>query len=168
MILRAYEKSDPDIICKWISSETQLYQWSADRFNKYPLAGKDIRDNYEPQIKSGRFFPLTAVNEKNEAVGHFIIRYPSENDDTSVRFGFVIIDPLLRGKGLGKQMLRLGIEYARKDLGAKRIDLGVFENNESARSCYGSVGFREYGRREVKLPAGIRICIDMELFIGQL
>lgn len=58
-----------------------------------------------------------------------------------MRFGFVIIDDSKRGKGYGKQMLRLTIEYAQQNLGANRITLGVFYHNLSALECYKSVGF---------------------------
>lgn len=50
-----------------------------------------------------RFFPLTAVEEER-VVGHFIIRHPREDDDSLVRFGFVIVDPECRGKGDGQRM----------------------------------------------------------------
>lgn len=71
----------------------------------------------------------------------FIIRYPSE-DKTVVRFGFVIINDTKRGKGYGKAMLNLAIDYAQKQLGAKKITLGVFTENPSAIACYKSVGFK--------------------------
>ena len=73
------------------------------------------------------------------------------------------MDPSLRGKGYGKEMLLLGIEYVREHLSASRIDLGVFENNEAAKHCYEAVGFREYARRECEMPIGIWTCIDMEI-----
>ena len=165
MVLSIYKKEDAPIIAEWLRSEEELYKWSADRFNKYPLSGKDINENYAPQIETGRFIPLTAVNDGGEVVGHFIIRYPHDDDDRSVRFGFVIIDPALRGKGYGKELLRLGIEYVKENLNATRIDLGVFENNESARHCYEAVGFTEYAQRKCEMPIGIWNCADMELFI---
>ncbi len=111
MILREYQKEDAPVIAGWIRSEEELYRWSADRFNKYPLTGDDIQKNYTSQLGTGRFFPLTAADDGGEAIGHFIIRYPRDDDDRTVRFGFVILDPELRGKGFGKEMLRLGIEY---------------------------------------------------------
>ena len=163
MRLREYKQEDAGIIAGWLRSEEELYRWSADRFNKYPLSGDDINENYAPQMETGRFFPLTAVDDQGAVIGHFIIRYPREDDNRSVRFGFVILDPSLRGKGYGKEMLRLGIEYVRERLFASRIDLGVFENNEGARRCYEAVGFREYGRRECEMPIGTWICIDMEI-----
>ena len=151
--------------CKWIRTEEELYKWSADRFNKFPLLAEDINNNYAPQIKTGRFIPLTAVDEEDHILGHFIIRYPKEDDDQTVRFGFVIVNPESRGKGYGKEMLCLGIKYARENLSAGRIDLGVFANNESARCCYESVGFKTYNSRKSKLPIGIWDCIDLELFL---
>ena len=165
MILRPYKKDDSAIICKWLKTEAELYRWSADRFNKFPLTGSDIDQNYAQQSKTGRFFPLTAADESGNILGHFIIRYPKEEDTTSVRFGFVIVNPALRGNGLGKIMLRLGIQYAKEHLHAKRIDLGVFANNDPAKRCYQAIGFREYGRRDCAMPIGVWECIDMELFI---
>ena len=167
MKLRDFKMEDAPIIASWLRSEEELYKWSADRFNKYPLSGDDIIENYAPQLKTGRFFPITAANDSEEIVGHFIIRYPRENDDSSVRFGFVILNPDRRGKGLGKEMIRLGIQYVKGHLSASRIDLGVFENNESARYCYEAAGFKEYGRRKCAMPIGTWNCIDLELFIGR-
>lgn len=163
MKLRAYRKEDAAVICKWIRAEEELYRWSADRFNKFPLFENDIENNYLPQLEGGRFFPITAVDDNGIAVGHFIIRYPRDDDDSTVRFGFVIIDPGIRGKGYGKEMLRQGILYVMDNLKANRIDLGVFENNERAKKCYEAVGFREYNRRECEMPIGTWTCIDMEL-----
>ena len=165
MKLRDYKKEDASIIVKWIRTEDELYKWSADRFHIFPLHADVINLNYAPQLETGRFFPLTAVDEEGELLGHFIIRYPKEDDDSSVRFGFVIVNPQRRGIGYGKEMLRLGIEYAKTHLDVDRIDLGVFENNDSARYCYESVGFTEYSRWECELPIGTWECIDMEMYI---
>ena len=44
MILRKYIKEDSPIIATWLRTEEELYKWSADRFNKYPLSGEDIND----------------------------------------------------------------------------------------------------------------------------
>lgn len=166
MKLRGYESKDAAVICTWLRTEEELYKWSSDRFNKFPLSAQDIEENYAPQIVSGRFFPLTAVDEDENILGHFIIRYPREDDNTSVRFGFVILAPECRGSGMGQEMLRLGVQFVKENLVASRIDLGVFENNEKAKRCYEAVGFREYGRRECALPIGTWTCIDLEMFPG--
>ncbi len=46
MILRDYKKEDGSIIAGWIRSEEDLFKWSADRFNKYPLTGEDIYEKF--------------------------------------------------------------------------------------------------------------------------
>ena len=165
MELRLYKKEDAAEICKWLTSEEEFYRWSADRFNKYPPKENDIDGNYAPQIKTGRFFPMTAVDENGAPVGHFIIRYPREDDDDTVRFGFIIVAPDSRGKGYGSKMLRLGIGYVKENMTAKRIELGVFDNNDKAKLCYGAVGFKEYGRHKCEMPIGVWDCIDMALTI---
>ena len=166
MKLRNYKKEDAAIIVSWIRSEEDLYRWSADRYNKYPILENDINESYASQLATGRFFPLTAVDDNENVIGHFIIRYPRPNDNTTVRFGFVIVDPAHRGCGCGKQMLLLGIEYVKEHLPVSRIDLGVFDDNEPAKRCYESVGFSEYSRRECEMPIGTWKCIDMEMIIA--
>ena len=91
---------------------------------------------------SGSFFPLTAVDEVGNVVGHLILRY-TDDKKTEVRFGFVIIDSSQRGEGLGREMLELAKKFAADELHAKRLSLGVFENNLAALKCYRSVGFLE-------------------------
>ncbi len=165
MTLRDFKDEDAPIIASWLRSEDELYRWSADRFNKFPLEGDDICKNYEPAVKTGRFFPLTAVDDEENVAGHFIVRYPKDDDDSSVRFGFVIVDPNIRGKGYGKKMLKAGIEFVKKRLHASRIDLGVFDNNDSARHCYEALGFTAFAKREFEMPIGTWSCTDMELFV---
>lgn len=165
MILRAYTREDSPIIAGWVRTEEELYRWSSDRYGFFPLLPYSIDENYIPQLQTGRFIPLTGVDEEGKPVAHLIIRYPKENDDSSVRFGFVIVDPEIRGKGCGRELLRLAIDYVRNNLTATRIDLGVFVNNPKARRCYDSVGFTEYGSHVIDTPFGPWDCIDMEMYI---
>ena len=72
-------------------------------------------------------------------------RWSSTRAIICIRFGFVIVDDSKRGKGYGKQLLRLSIDYALRELGAQKITLGVFCDNHSAIECYKSVGFRITG-----------------------
>lgn len=167
MELKNYQKEDAAIICSWIKDEKSLYQWSANRIEKFPPRENDLNEDYTSQIQSKRFIPFSAFDENGNLVGHMYIRYPNEDNDSIVRFGFVIVDPLLRGCGNGKKMLQLAIDYAKNSLCASKITLGVFTNNDSARYCYESVGFQPVGRTEIyKMPIGEWECIEMELVIA--
>ena len=72
----------------------------------------------------------------------------------SVRIGGDV-RPDLQGRGLGRAMLELLVEYAFDHLNAHRVWLLVLETNERARSLYRSLGMVEEGRqREAIYRAG--------------
>lgn len=139
--LRPYESADAQTIVTWIGDEVSFRQWCADRYDHYPITAEDIDRHYAACAENGAFFPMTAVDE-TEIVGHLIMRYPTE-DRSVIRFGFVIVDDKKRGMGYGKEMLNAAIRYAFDELKARKITLGVFDNNASAYRCYRAVGFRE-------------------------
>ena len=80
------------------------------------------------------------VLDEEKITGFFTLRNPGGKID-ELRIGFIILDPQQRGCGKGKEMLKLALEYAFELYGAKRVSLGVFENNESAYYCYKAAGF---------------------------
>ena len=88
------------------------------------------------------FYPWVALDDEDNVVGHFIMRY-LHGDRKILRFGWVIVDDKIRGKGCGRQMLSLGLKYAFEILGVDKVTIGVFENNEPAHKCYAEVGFKD-------------------------
>ena len=135
-LLRPFIYEDAPIILSWCKNEREFRLWSADRYKEFPAKPEDMMAQYA----AGEMFPLTMVEDGN-ITGHILLRYPSE-DKTTIRFGFIIVDNTLRGKGYGKQLLQLAIDYAVNKLGAQKITLGVFCDNHSAVECYKSVGFQ--------------------------
>ncbi len=132
--LRPYEDADQETILSWQMDEKAFYQWTAGKLGEYPLSGEGF-------AWTKALMRFTLLDEK-EAAGFFTLRNPGDTLD-EVRFGFVIVDPRKRGRGYGKEMLRLGLKYAFEIYGAKKASLGVFENNLPACACYRAVGFRE-------------------------
>ncbi len=139
MTLRPFNINDAATILSWCKDKHAFRLWSADRYKDFPAKPEEMMRQYEGK----NMHPLTAIVD-NIIIGHILLRYPSE-DKTVIRFGFVIVDDSKRGKGYGKQMLRLAIDYAQQELRAKHITLGVFCDNQSAVECYKSVGFRITG-----------------------
>ena len=139
MTLRPFNINDTETILSWCKDKHAFRLWSADRYKEFPAQPDDMMEQYT----GNRMFPLTAI-VGDAIVGHILLRFPSE-DKSVIRFGFVIVDDSKRGKGYGKQMLRLAIDYAQRELGAQKITLGVFCDNHSALECYKSVGFRITG-----------------------
>ncbi|MBQ8967110.1 GNAT family protein [Ruminococcus sp.] len=138
--LRPFIPSDADEIVSWLGDETAFRKWSADIYESYPISGADMTAWYGKASRGGSFFAYTTVDD-GEIAGHLIIRFPK--DKSTARFGFVIVDPERRGRGIGRQMLELSKKTAAEQFGAERATLGVFANNEPAYRCYLAAGFRE-------------------------
>lgn len=149
MKLREFIPEDASLILSWCQDEVAFRKWSADRYPSYPLDPEVLALAYEPkgEIGSPDFFRAYAMEDEEGAVrGSLIFRCP-DKDPRHIRFGFIIVDSSIRGKGYGKLMLNLAKEQA-KGFGAEKLSLGVFRNNPSARHCYESVGFRDNGAYE--------------------
>ena len=132
--IRPYKSTDANTILSWCQDERAFYQWTAGVMGEFP-----ITDNEFSFVEN--LMPFTAFDE-NGILGFFTYRNPNDNMD-ELRMGFVIVDPNERGKGYGKAMLQLGLKYAFEIYGAKKVSLGVFENNASAYHCYKAVGFED-------------------------
>lgn len=144
--LRPYKACDAETIVSWIKDERTFRKWSADRYEHYPITADDMNAHYDANAFSDGFFEMTAFDE-NGVAGHLIMRF-TDAEQKTLRFGFVIVDDTIRGKGYGKQMLKLAVKYAFEILMVEKITIGVFENNEPAYHCYMSVGFQDTGRTE--------------------
>lgn len=135
MYFRKYKESDAEDIIAWIGDEREFRMWSADRYERYPAKAEDINKNYRECSALGNFYPMTLTLDTGEIIGHLILRYPN-NDRSLVRFGFIIVDRKFRGMGYGKKLIEYAIKYAKEELGAKVIELGVFSSNKNAYKCY--------------------------------
>lgn len=137
--LRPFSDSEAGRILSWSGDEAAFRKWSADRYGKFPIVPEDMLSFYREASKNGWFFPYTAYKD-GEPVGHLIIRFPYNNNRTA-RFGFVIVDPALRGRGLGRELVEAAKREAKERHGASEATMGVFANNEPALRCYLSAGF---------------------------
>ena len=160
--LRPYKSCDAERIAGWLQDEDIFLKWGGKLFGDYPITAQMIDDKYNRQNggcdEPDNFYPWVALNDDGTVVGHFIMRY-LHGDPRCIRFGWVVVDDTIRGKGYGAQMLRAGLRYAFEILGAERVTLGVFEGNERAHKCYRSVGFVDYETR----PGDPWNVIEMEI-----
>ena len=150
--LREYNAFDAEVITKWISNEYAFRQWSADRYEKYPITAYDMNSYYEREKINNQIYIMTAYDE-NGIIGHFTLRFV-DDDRKTIRLGFVIIE-----------MIDLAIKYAFDNIGVNKISLGVFENNGDAIKCYKNCDFKEVKTEIVESYAcmgEIWNCIEME------
>lgn len=163
--LRPYRACDAQTITKWLKNEYAFRQWSADRYEEYPITPDDMNLYYDRDKNNEKIWGMTAFDDTG-IVGHFIMRFPNDNDLEEIRLGFVIVDDKKRGKGYGKEMLSLAIQYAFDIIKVSKISLGVFENNKTAVKCYESCGFKAVESEKVesyRCMGEVWNCIEMEL-----
>ena len=141
MNFREYLETDAECILNWIKTERDFRLWSADRYDHYPINSDDMNKNYQESKKVSNFYPMTLTMD-DKIIGHLILRNP-DNDLSTIRLGFIIVDNSIRGKGYGKLLILEAIKYAKEVLHAKNINLGVFDQNDSAIYCYKACGFEE-------------------------
>ena len=162
--LRPYQASDATTIVSWIKSEYLMRQWCADRYEHYPVTPKDMNYYHENYIDGDKSRAFTMC-EGDKILGYITLRTPAE-DPSEQRIGFVIVDDSKRGRGLGKALVSMAVDYAFAELDATKVSLGVFENNPSAIHCYEAAGFRRVSRPEIEKYECLGEtwnCIEMEL-----
>ena len=164
LTLRTYQPSDAAVIASWLKSEYLMRQWCADRYDRYPVTSEDMNTYYKRNINGQQSRALT-MTDGDDIVGYITLRTPADNP-MEQRLGFVIVDDSKRGRGLGKALVAMAVKYAFEKLGAKKVSLGVFENNPSAIHCYEGAGFHRVSLPEIESYECLGEkwnCIEMEV-----
>ena len=147
LTLRAYRNSDAKEIAPWLADKQVFAWWSGGLLGEYPLDPDRLNAYYAPGVASGEWFPRT-MEEDGRVCGQLLMRRMEEG---RMHFGLIIVDPSIRGKGLGHAMLSMALEYAFALRGAKRVTLNVFADNAPARRCYERLGFACAGETELEV-----------------
>ena len=131
---------DFDVIKTWITDERTHMMWCANLI-PYPLEKEKLR-SFLSEI-AGRFgdSPFVAVNDEGRVVGFYC--YSLNHETHEGMFKFVMVDASVRGKGIGKEMIRLAVRNAFTDPEALAVQLNVFPENARAKRCYEGAGFTE-------------------------
>lgn len=158
MRIREYKKEDSEIVSSWVTSIEQLYMWSADRIEVFPLE-KETLDMYYQKYMSDEYIPLSLVDENDTCVAHLFVR---KTEEKVWRLGFVIVDPNKRKQGLGKELIRQTIAYIQEKEQPQKLTLGVFTNNPNAYYLYKSMGFVDLEEEVYKMKIGTWPCLEME------
>lgn len=90
--------------------------------------------------------PLFSMIEKatGEFIGNIELMHGAEEE---AELG-IAITKNKQDRGFGTEAIHAIVEYARRELGLKRIFLKVFPDNARAIRVYEKCGFREYDRRD--------------------
>lgn len=142
--IRPYKPQDSIFLLKWLTDETDVTFWKADRF-VWPLTEGQLEKYYNDFEAASDAFAFTVLDDAGEVTGHFSIRNVNWEENRG-HLGFIVVNPEARGKGYGRSMVELALEYAFKILGLQAVTLGVYDHNEPAKRCYASLGFQRVDR----------------------
>ena len=139
--LKTFKKSDFKQLINWINSEEFLIQWSGNAFT-FPLDEQQL----EKYIESANTLAFKVVDEEtSDVIGHISLGQ-IDNINKSARIGKVLVgNTKMRGRSIGKHMMKAVLHIAFDELKLHRVTLGVYDFNTSAISCYEKIGFVKEG-----------------------
>ena len=108
--LRPYKSSDAKFIVSWMQDQKAFAMWCADKF-QYPLTEAQLHRYKEKYEQDENAWLMTALDTDGTPVGHLLMRL-ADYQNESIHLGFIIIDSRKRGRGYGRQMIALAIQYA--------------------------------------------------------
>ena len=128
-----FEQSDFKQLIDWIESPQFLLQWGGPAFD-FPLTINQLEKYIEKANSDNSDTLIYKVIDKEtkNVIGHISLgRIDRKNK--SARVGKVLVgDKNVRGKGIGKQMIKQILNIAFDELHLHRVNLGVYDFNVPA------------------------------------
>ena len=145
--LRPFTRDDFRRLIDWSPTPEFLMQWAGPYFT-FPLDEAQLEEYLQGAEgeKPLRRIYKTVETEGGKVVGHIELGTILYEHRAATVHRVLIGDPAFRGRGIGLEMVRRIQAVAFGEMGLHRLELVVFDFNESARRCYERAGFRVEGR----------------------
>jgi RimJ/RimL family protein N-acetyltransferase len=144
--LKPFERNDFSRLIDWVKTPEFLLQWAGPIFH-FPLDESQLDDYLKATLENPPFRKIyKALNSADGSViGHIELNNIDLLNQSGTVCRVLIGEPSLRNKGIGLQMLRRILEIGFDGLGLHRLDLVVFDFNQTAIKCYEKAGFKQEG-----------------------
>lgn len=129
-------------LVSWIPDKEFLLQWAGPSYT-FELMEKQFLDDINMMIDENpqNLMFSAKIIESNETVGHIQL-LGIDRVNMYARIGRVIVGKeKYRNKGMGLSIVNAVLDIAFNKFKLHRVDLGVFDFNKSAISCYKKAGF---------------------------
>jgi ribosomal protein S18 acetylase RimI-like enzyme len=133
--IQRFDKLYAPVVARWVTSDDEL-RWLAPSSTP-PLTAAKVAAWQEPDGCGFLLFGSRAA----EPVGYGELK-PMPREPDHYWLGHVVVDPQVRGQGIGRQLVRELTAYAFRNLGVQRLSLVVFPDNLVAVRCYRRAGFQ--------------------------
>ena len=162
MKIREHTKEDIPLRVKWLNNP-KVNKLIGDEPGKETdlQKQKDWFDNYEKD-ENKKFFTICDNELPIGIVGLSNISENNKNADLFIAIG----EDEYRGKGFGKESMKWILNFAFEELKLNKVNLGVFEENESAVMLYKNIGFEIEGimKEEVYFDGKFHNFLSMAIF----
>jgi RimJ/RimL family protein N-acetyltransferase len=134
-----------------LEDEPQLRKWINDPVNRQyllhrgPLNSLREREFIESQGKSASDYVFGVVARQGERLIGTVGLHRIDAVNRSATLGLQIGDNASKGRGYGREAVRLALKYAFEELNLNRVELSVFADNWRAIRTYQKVGFVQEG-----------------------
>jgi RimJ/RimL family protein N-acetyltransferase len=152
LALRPFEERDFALLISWVPTADELVQWSA-AFFRHPLDEDQLRRHLE-RAGGSDTLEIFTVAQADRAVAH--VELSMIWPHLSCRLSRVLVAPGERGRGIGRETVRLAVSHGFERYYVDRIDLGVADDNEAAIGCYRREGFVQVGTWPRAMTIGTR------------
>lgn len=144
--LAAFGPQHADAVAAWAPTPEAL-RWLAPS-TSFPLTADGVCAWQRPHTRA--FVLVTRGGAGPLGYGEL---NPMKADPMHFWLGHIVVDPRLRGRGLGLALVRRLLDVARFEHRATRVSLIVFPENRGAIRCYESAGFDRAGDEVHRFPA---------------
>lgn len=141
--LRPFREADLELWASWFNNQDTV-QFMEQGF--FPCTAEEQKKRLETMYDSRENLQLAIVTKDGErlvgTVGLHGIDWIHRTADISVILG----DASVRGKGIGREAVKLLIEHGFKKLGLHKLTAGMVASNEKSYQLFRSLGFKDEAR----------------------
>ena len=130
-----FNDNDYERLIGWVESKQILQQWASPVFD-FPITREQL---ITANVKRGDQRLIYKGVLDDEVVAHGEIGFIDEVNQ-SARLCKILINPERRGEGLGTLWIKTLVDIGFVELKLNRIELNVYEHNQSAIACYQKAG----------------------------
>jgi len=116
-----------------------------DKGRRYDLRESDLAEIRE-RMEKGSGFHLIALDDRDRVAGMLDLAVEAWNN--TAHLWFLLVDNAFRGRGLGRHMFDLAIDYARRH-GIRAITIETQSNNVPACRFYDAIGCELVGLNDI-------------------
>lgn len=144
--LRALEPDDLEFIYK-VENDERVWEVSNTQTPYSRFLIKQYLENAHLDIYEAKQLRLAICNYKNEVIG-LIDLFDFNPAHRRAGVGILILNPEERGKGYGKEALKLVLKYGQTHLNLHQVYASITEDNIKSIDLFTKTGFKYIGQRK--------------------